>query len=68
MACVGVSWLQPLSSNTQLIVKAHDTVLCNFNVVNFPKKYHKRHPIAHLLGRAMVCFFGQIHRIVYADM
>ena len=55
MVCVGVSWLQPLSlsSNTQLITRAHDTVWCNSNVVNFPKNSHKRHPIAHLVGRAM---------------
>ena len=38
--------------------------ICHYNVVSFLKNPHKRHPIAHPLGRDMGCFFW-IQTLIY---
>ena len=39
------------------------TVWCCYNAVNFLTNIHKRHPIAHLLGRGMGCLLWIQHLI-----
>ena len=39
------------------------TVWCHYNMVNFLTKFHKRHPIAHLLGWGMACLLWVQHLI-----
>ena len=39
-------------------------MLCHYDVVNFLQNFHKRHPIAHQLGRVMGCL-SWVQTLIY---
>ena len=50
---IGIALYQDAYKHVEVVMCMQGTVRCRYNAVNFLTNIHKRHPIAHPLGRGM---------------